>query len=480
MKNAFLIAATGSGCGKTTITCGLLKAIINRGLIPKSYKCGPDYIDPMFHKSVLNIEAENLDLFFSDAKEVNEIFYREENADVKIVEGVMGLYDGINTSSDEGSSYDLASKLDIPVILIVNAHGMGRSLLALIKGFQDMDTEKRIKGIILNQISPMFFETISRLIIDELKVDVLGYLPKLENCSIESRYLGLKLPNEIEELENDIEIVAQTLEKTVNIERLLDITKIDVNAVKSRVADIDHCGQNNRGDQAEGQKNTDSQVEGQKSICDAPKVRIGVARDEAFCFYYEENLKILSELGACLIEFSPLHDSVLPENLDGILLGGGYPELYAKQLSSNKNMLASIKKAIDSGMPSLAECGGFMYLHDKILVDDKAYSMVGAIEGECSKKEKLVRFGYLTVNEKDSRFIASDNRAIRGHEFHYYDSTNNGNDAVATKPVTGRTWDEAHIGDNHWWGFAHLYYPSNLSFAKSFVEKCQKWRKRYE
>lgn len=490
MKNAFLIAATGSGCGKTTITCGLLKVIINRGLIPKSFKCGPDYIDPMFHKSVLNIEAENLDLFFSNEEEVNAIFYREENADVKIVEGVMGLYDGINSSSDEGSSYDLADKLDIPVILIVNAHGMGRSLLALIKGFQAMDTQKRIRGIILNQISPMFYETISTLIEEELKVDVLGYLPKLENCSIESRYLGLKLPNEIEELENDIEIVAKTLEKTVNINRLLDITKIDVNALKSRAADVDRCGQSNRGDQVEGQKNTDSRGEGQKSvgsqgegqkcICDAHKVRIGVARDEAFCFYYEENLKLLSELGACLIEFSPLHDSVLPENLDGILLGGGYPELYAKKLSSNESMLASIKKAIDSGMPSLAECGGFMYLHDKILVEDKAYLMVGVIEGECSKKEKLVRFGYLTVEEKDSRFVDNGNRCIKGHEFHYYDSTNNGNDAVATKPVTGRTWDEAHIGDNHWWGFAHLYYPSNRSFAKSFVEKCLKWRERYE
>lgn len=474
MKNAFMIAATGSGCGKTTITCGLLKAILNKGLTPKSYKCGPDYIDPMFHKAVLGIEAQNLDLFFSDQEEINEIFYGDFTNDVSLVEGVMGLYDGISSSSDEGSSYDLACKLDIPVILVVNAHGMGRSLLALIKGFQFMDRDKRIKGVILNQISKMYYETISQVIEDELGIDVIGYLPKLDRGTLESRYLGLKMPNEIEELENDIENAARVILDTFDMEKLFEISKVDENAAKMRVnthdGNIDQYGQ----------CYTDKTKMAIIPQGSTEKVRIGVARDDAFCFFYEENLKLLKNLGAELIEFSPLKDYELPKGIDGLLLGGGYPELHAKQLSENIRLREAVKKAIDSGMPSLAECGGFMYLHKEIRVDEIAYPMVGAIEGSCSKKEKLVRFGYLTIEEKSDSFIVDGNKCIKGHEFHYFDSTNNGNDAVSVKPVTGRNWEAAHITKDHWWGFAHLYYPSNIRFARAFIEKCAEWRDRNE
>lgn len=457
MKNAFMIAATGSGCGKTTITCALLKALLNKGIIPKSYKCGPDYIDPMFHKSVLGIESENLDLFFSAKEEINEIFYENMESDLQIVEGVMGLYDGINSSSIEGSSYDLACKLDIPIILVVNAHGMGRSLLAIIRGFQAMDEENRIKGVILNQISPMYFESISKVIEEELKLAVLGYFPKLSGSSIESRYLGLKLPHEIEKLESDIENAARIISDTVDFNRLLELTICEVKAL-----DTNHAVG------VTSNHESDSQV------------RIAIARDEAFCFLYEANLRLLEKLGARFVEFSPLHDDKIPDNIDGLLLFGGYPELHAKSLSENKSMLESIKKAIDSGIPSLAECGGFMYLHDTIEVEKVVYPMVGVIEGSCQKKDKLVRFGYLEIEEKEKRFLDSKNLAIKGHEFHYYDSSNNGADAISSKPGKGRNWEAGHIGDNHWWGFAHLYYPSNQEFAKAFIEKCLKWRKDHE
>ncbi|MBQ0041913.1 MAG: cobyrinate a,c-diamide synthase [Lachnospiraceae bacterium] len=447
MKKAFLIAATGSGCGKTTITCALLSTIKNRNMTLRAFKCGPDYIDPMFHKTVLGIESQNLDLFFSSDEELERIFYAENCADVSVVEGVMGLYDGISTSSNEGSSYELACKLDIPVFLVVNAHGMGRSLIALIKGFLEMDTEQKIKGVILNQISPMYYETISRQIELELGVAALGYFPKVGDINLESRYLGLKMPNEIEQIEDNIKKAEKIISETVDIDRMLQISVTGREAKSvSEIEEVLH------------------------------DVRIGVARDEAFCFFYEENLKLLRKLGAETVEFSPIHDKVLPDNIDGLLLGGGYPELYADKLSSNIKMLSSIKDAISRGVPSLAECGGFMYLHDAICVDGTEYPMVGVVEGTCSKKERLVRFGYLTISENADSFMSSGNKGIKGHEFHYYDSTNNGEDGTSVKPGGNRSWKSAHISENHWWGFAHLYYQTNVGFAKAFIDKCIKWR----
>lgn len=456
MKNAFMIAATGSGCGKTTITCALLKAIKERGLKPKSYKCGPDYIDPMFHKSVLKIESQNLDLFFSDEEEIRDIFYGQDDSDVSLVEGVMGLFDGVSPVSNAGSSYDLACRLDIPVVLVVNAHGMARSMLAVIKGFQSMDSEDRIKGVILNNISPAYYAVISKQIEKELDIKVLGYFPKMEEISIDSRYLGLRLPSEITKLESDIEKAAGVISSSVDFDMLFEITKNDnVDTEKKSSEKTTPYTTNN-------------------------PVKIGVARDDAFCFYYEENFKLLKKLGAEIVEFSPIDDSELPPGICGFILGGGYPELYAKKLSENKGMLNSIKNAVSAGMPSLAECGGFMYLHDTIQTDGTDYPMVSVIDGICSKKDKLVRFGYISVEEKEKRFIEDENRVIKGHEFHYFDSTNNGYDAVSEKPHGGRNWEAAHISDNHWWGFAHLYYPSNVGFARSFINKCSQWRGKNE
>ncbi len=482
MENAFMIAATGSGCGKTTITCALLQAMKNRKLIAKSFKCGPDYIDPMFHKKVLGIESKNLDLFFSDRDEIRRLFYAENSSDISVVEGVMGLYDGINSSSNQGSSYDLACKLEIPVVLVVNAHGMGRSLLALIKGFQAMDEDNRIKAVILNQISPMFFETVRPLIENELGLTVLGYYPKLVEGTFESRYLGLKMPDEIEGIKDDIQRAAATIEKTVNIDKLLEISRImrtdrEVTEANVEVAIAADCAKTDIEADA-GDYEAKASCVSVDSACEISRVRIGVARDEAFCFFYEENLKLLKSMGAELVEFSPISDNVIPDNIDGLLLGGGYPELHAGRLSANVSMLESIKTAIDAGMPSLAECGGFMYLHDSIEVEGISYPMVGVLEGNCAKKEKLIRFGYLTIEEKDGHFLKQDNRSIKGHEFHYYDSSNNGSDAVSVKPFSNRSWEAAHITDNHWWGFAHLYYPSNRAFAKAFVDKCLIWREQ--
>ena len=453
MKNAFMIAATGSGCGKTTITCGLLEALKKRGRECGSFKCGPDYIDPMFHKEILGIPSKNLDLFFTDKKTTNDIFLMSNASNISVVEGVMGLYDGISPTSNEASSYDLASALDIPIILIVDAKGMGRSLLAVIRGFLDMDHEKRICGVILNRMSEGYYGKIKPILENELKINVLGYLPVLKTGTLESRYLGLKLPQEIDDIKEKVTDLALELEKSIDIDKILQITKYE------------HCGYET--DPIKTNKNSP---------------RIAIARDEAFCFYYEDNLRLLREAGAELVEFSPLHDSELPKDIDGLILGGGYPELYAAELSSNTAMKDSIRSAMEEDIPSLAECGGFMYLHSEIKTKDgNTYPMIGIIQGTCEYTGRLIRFGYINVEEKHHLFLPESYPIIKGHEFHYFDSSNNGDDCLSSKPLVrttgnenGKAWESGFVTDKHWWGFAHLYYPSNPEFAKHFVNVCRK------
>ncbi len=451
MKHAFMIAATGSGAGKTTITCAILSALKQKYKDVRAFKCGPDYIDPLFHKSVLGIPSKNLDLFFTDEEKTRKLFYRDNDSDVSVVEGVMGLYDGIDSKSYEGSSYHLASALNISVVLVVDAHGMGRSLLAVIRGYLDMDDRHIISGVILNRISKGYYQTIKPIIEQELNTIVWGYYPKQDGESISSRYLGLKLPAEIENLKENMEKAAEIIGNTVDLDSLV---------AGSDVKEFLH----------------ETEVKAVGDYIFTPPVRIAVARDEAFCFYYEDNLRLLKEAGAELVEFSPLHDARVPNNIDGIVLGGGYPELHAEKLAANVSMKESLKKClIDCKIPSVAECGGFMYLHEQIQNENGTFDMLGVISGKCHNTGKLVRFGYINLEDKTEKFLR-DKRIIKAHEFHYYDSSNNGKDAIASKPAVTRSWECAHIDDNHWWGYAHLYYESNHEFPVAFVRKCAEHR----
>lgn len=449
-----MIAAPQSGSGKTLITCALLQALLDRGETAAAFKCGPDYIDPMFHRSVLGVPSKNLDTFFSDEKTTRSLLSTGmEGCSFAVLEGVMGLYDGLAGTKEEASSYHLAQVTQTPIILVVNARGMGRSLLPLISGFLQYDHEHLIQGVILNRTSNMFCKLIKPEIERELQVKVLGYVPAQENIHLESRHLGLRLPEEILDLREQIKSMANVLSESVDIETILQIG--EEHQILEGDMDIPFLG---------GQR---------------PSVRIGIARDEAFCFYYEDNLRLLEQAGAELIPFSPIHDKTLPPNLQGILLGGGYPELYAKELSENVSMKEQIRRVIDSGMPSLAECGGFMYLHEKMQdMNGIFYDMVGAVKGSCSYQKKLLRFGYCTISAvKGHSFLPAD-RTIKAHEFHYFDSTDNGTDCQAKKPVTGRSWECIHAGENHFWGFPHLYYYSNPDFVRNFVDKASKYKKK--
>ena len=436
-----MIAAPKSGSGKTTITCGLLQALKNKGLQPCSFKCGPDYIDPMFHRNVLGVSAGNLDTFFTDSTCTRNIFVEEYSGNISVIEGVMGLYDGVAGIEAMGSSYDLARTLACPIVLAVDARGAGKSVLAEIKGFLDYDTGKLIKGVILNRTSESFGRILGQLIEDELGIKYLGALPNNNDTVFTSRHLGLVLPDEIPHLREQIEKLAEIIEKNLLVDEIIEI------ANNAAIIDIEK----------------DSKYCCFEKDDDVRLLRLAVARDAAFCFYYRENLEMLKKLGVELVEFSPMKEKKLPDNISGMLLGGGYPENYLEELSNNLSMKEAIRSAIKAGIPTLAECGGFLYLMDEIIDENNnIYPMVGAIKGKASWQGKLVRFGYVIIN--------SDDFQIKGHEFHYYDTNNNGDDCRAKKPSGKQEYSCIHKNGMSHIGFAHLYYPSSPEFIKSFVE----------
>ncbi len=456
-----MIAAPKSGSGKTLITCGILEALRRRGTDVRAYKCGPDYIDPMFHRSVIGIPGGNLDTFFSTEDEIKQIL-ADCGSEAAVIEGVMGIYDGITGMEGKGSCYDVAKASSTPVILVIDVKGMGLTMLSVIKGILLDDSYALIQGIVLNRISKGYFKQIEPLVsrllnsISEdrgVAVRLLGGIPASKDINLESRHLGLLMPGDIAGLKDQLAHAAELMEESLNMDAL--------EAIMQETPELE-------GDGADGEAAADEN--------DMPC--LALARDEAFCFYYEENLSMLRSAGVRIKEFSPLHDSHVPEDADGLLLGGGYPELYAAELSANTGMLSSINAAIGSGMPSLAECGGFMYLLEELEdKDGNVYSMAGVIKGRSSWTGKLSRFGYAEVSGTGEGTLLSG-LSIKAHEFHYYDSSNNGDDAIAEKPGSGRSWECIHAGSDHVWGYPHLWYPSCPELTGRFAESMKEYRRK--
>lgn len=493
-----MFAAPKSSSGKTLITCAMLGACKERQLHIVSCKCGPDYIDPMFHRTVLGIPSENLDTYFTDEEQTRSLLCefvseQEHSPELVVMEGVMGLYDGLGGIRKEGSSYHLASVTKTPIILVVDVHGMGQTMIPVISGILQYDKEHLIRGIILNRISRHFYESMKPLLEEELSVPVLGYMESHPELVIDSRHLGLKLPVEMDNIHKMLSKASAYLCETVDVDGILAIARNADDLCVEEVNNADHSivGETEKL-RLEREKKDFLLIAGEKEDRSIDKgsdgsligkqpssssLMLAVARDEAFCFYYEENLRLLEKAGIHITYFSPLQDERLPEESDGILLGGGYPELYAEALSRNISMRESIRTAIRNGMPSLAECGGFMYLH-KELQDDKGriYPMVGVINGRTYYVGKSVRFGYVEIREdgEQAHFLMKD-RPMKGHEFHYYDSTLCGEDAYAVKPVGSRKWHCCHIGESHWWGFPHLYYPSCPEFVGALADSLKRY-----
>lgn len=438
-----IIAGTSSNCGKTTITVGILQALVNRRLKVASFKCGPDYIDPMFHGEIIGTSSSNLDSFFMKDDIINYLVYKNSSGnDISVMEGVMGYYDGAGLNTVKSSTYDIAKITSTPVILIINCKGMATSVLALLKGFAEFKQDSNIKGVILNNITKTTYEALKLGIEEQHRGDikVLGYIPKLSDDLIfSSRHLGLVTSSEILDIKDKLNKLSEVVEESVNLDLLIEI------AVKSKklvykVPYIERFNEN---------------------------INIAVAKDKAFCFYYKDNLKLLEEMGANLVYFSPLADSKLPQNIDGIYLGGGYPELYLEQLSNNKSMLKSINTALNEKVPCIAECGGFMYLCDSI----ESHNMVAYIKGSCTNKGKLQRFGYVNLVANERNMLCEKGESIKAHEFHYYDAEDCGDSFKAIKS-SGKEWNCVNADDSLYAGFPHMHFYSNLSFAENFYRKC--------
>ncbi len=472
-----MIAAPGSGSGKTLFTCGFLNLLNNmdetKGKV-RAFKCGPDYIDPMFHRQVIGVPSENLDSFFLKEDDLKR-FFVEEAGEHSVIEGVMGIYDGISLDGvfpGKGSCYEIADITGTPIILLIDCKGIYTTLLSLIKGILLDDRKNLIKGIILNRAGRAYYETmapaIEKMIAEmEKSTRVLGFLPFNKNINLESRHLGLKLPHEIEELKKQLDTASHMIRENCDLDSIIEIMRNGDSILNREPLENKHDNLNSDNAQSLGER-----------------LRIAVARDEAFCFYYEENIRQLQHQGIDIVEFSPLHDNKLPENVQGILLGGGYPELFAKELCGNKSMLESIRHAINGGMPSLAECGGFMFLMECMEGSDGSmYPMVGVIPGESRNTGSLSRFGYIDIKnasaskDKNKREdLLEWGTTIKAHEFHYYDSTNNGDDCIATKARGNVSWDCIHMGDDHLWGYPHLYYASLPNFVVRFKEAMKAYK----
>lgn len=509
-----VIAADRSGAGKTTVSCGLLAVLKKRGVKVQSFKCGPDYIDPMFHRRVLGVPSGNLDSFFTDAATLRRIFTErvvESGAELALVEGVMGYYDGLGGVSSRASTWEIAHILDAPTILVMDAKGASVSIAALVRGMMGFgeemeaesgrstpgrpaeippeevpaigravctgdsesaspsdgcnrdEAEKRagsrqsgIRGLILNRVSPMFYPRLKSVIEEYCPgIEVLGYLPELPELEVPSRHLGLVEPGEIEDFQRWTERVAAQMEESVEVERLLEIASVE------------------------------PPLKPDKPQSDRPQpVRIAVSEDEAFNFTYEENRALLRQLGVELVPFSPLHDEALPADVDGLLLSGGYPELYRDALHVNASMRASVSEAVKHGLPTIAECGGYMYLLDAI----EQVPMCGVLRGDAERTPRLVRFGYVEAETRRDSVLGPAGTVLRGHEFHRYDCDFNGADCTLTKPAAGhgraatsaRSYEGIYLTDSLAAGFPHFYYWSNPEALAHFLDSCRTWRRKQQ
>ncbi len=443
-----IVAATRSGAGKTTVTCGLLRALVGRGLRVQAAKCGPDYLDPLFHQEVLGTPSRNLDLFLGNAALARQLVAEgARHAELTLVEGVMGYYDGI-ACSHRASTYDVACALNAPVVLVVDARGRALSVAAEVVGFMQLRQPSHIAGVVLNHVSESYYPLLKEAVERETGVCVLGYVPHLSEAELPSRHLGLVAPAEIADLRQKLDSVAAKLSRTIDLDKLIRI------AITAEDLEV------------EPWEDPSSQTPHDRPI-------VAVARDAAFAFYYTDALALLERLGAQLAFFSPLEDEALPKGTSGLYLGGGYPELHAKQLSKNAPMLECVRAAVRDGMPTIAECGGFMYLQES-LEDDHGTSwpMVGALEGRSFGKSRLVRFGYVSLEAQQDGLLANRGNTLCAHEFHYWDSTAPGKAFCAQKPQSERGWITGVHTRTLYAGYPHLYLPAHQEAARRFVDAC--------
>lgn len=458
-----MIGGTQSGCGKTTVTAAVLQALTARGMKLAPYKCGPDYIDPMFHRRITGAPSINLDSVFLEPEKMRQLFaFHMRKKDMALVEGVMGYYDG-QADSDRGSSYHVAAITKTPAVLVVRPEGTALSAAAMIQGFKGFRKDSMIRGVIFNGIREGMYDFYRKLVEVETGLKVYGFLPKDLKVSLESRHLGLVTAVEQERLSDKLEMLGGLAEKYLDLDGLITLANgaepMENAGFFDKIAPVGH-------------------------------VRLAVAMDEAFCFYYEDNLEMLRRLGVEIFPFSPIKDSHLPENIQGIYLGGGYPELHVRRLSENETMKEELRRAALKGIPIIGECGGYMYLSEGIQAGDsggrdigcdgnKIWPMTGIVPGICRMTKKLGPFGYVTGTCRKDSFIGRAGESFLAHEFHYSEMDGGAADFVLVKS-NGRRWSGGMAGGNIYAAYPHLYFCANPEIAVNFVRAMAEIKRNQE
>ena len=447
----FLLAAPRSGSGKTTMTCALLMALKRRGCAPCAFKSGPDYIDPMFHRAVLGVESRSLDLFFSAPETVRTLYAKgAAGHGAAVCEGAMGFYDGLGGVSDRASAWHLADTLDLPVLLVVEPKGQSLTLAAELNGLVNFRTPSHIAGILLNNCTARMHALLAPMLEKETGLSVLGFLPKLPEAVIGSRHLGLYTAAEVENLQQKLALLADAAEEHIDWPRLLALCEKEPPALPVQPE------------------------------TPPARVRIAVAQDEAFCFTYAETLEAFRDAGAEVVFFSPLRDTALPENIGGLYLPGGYPELHARELSENTSLLREIKRKIEFGLPTAAECGGFLYLGQSLTdAEGQSWPMAGVLPGEAKNAGRLVRFGYAALSADSDSMLFRAGESFPIHEFHHWDSTANGTALAAKKLVGGAAWRCGFVNEHFYAGFPHLYW-AGTPLPQRFAAAAENYRRDYD
>jgi len=453
MNRRLIIAGTESGCGKTTITIGIMSALRKKGYVVQGFKCGPDYIDPTYHEAVTSRASRNLDSWMLSPETLKEVLIRaSKGADISIIEGMMGLFDGNNAHSDEGSTAEISIITKSPVLLVVNCEAMARSAAAIVKGFQTFSRDVNIVGVIVNGVgSEGHYRLVQTAIEQECNIPVIGYVMHDESLRMPERHLGLIPAIERGELDTFFNELGNLMLKTIDFDMLYKLAEAPPLNSSSTIFEA---------------KNDNI-------------VKVAVARDAAFHFYYQENLELLEAYGAKLVYFSPLHGEELPAGVHGLYIGGGFPEEFAELLSNGKRMKNSIKTAILSGLPTLAECGGFMYLSETLTTSrGKDYPMVGVIPATIRMHSQLAAIGYRDVVGCEGNFLLGQGVKAKGHEFHYSTCLFSEHIAPAyeTKGWLGNG-NEGYTSSNVVAGYTHLHFASCPTIAKNFVKACE--RRKY-
>jgi cobyrinic acid a,c-diamide synthase len=443
---AFLIAGTASGVGKTTVSLALCAAFRRRGLRVQAYKCGPDFLDTGHLSAISGRAARNLDTWMLDQQSNRDIFARgAAEADMVIVEGMMGLFDGASGGGEKGSAAEIAKLLSLPVILVLDASKSARSLAAVVHGFESFDPQLRFAGLVLNGVAgESHFRLLQDAICSTSRTPLLGWLPRDAAVAIPERHLGLRTADEESSPGEKTRSFAAFAEKHLDLERLLqaeDATPLERTHTATR---------------------TDA------------RISLGIARDPAFCFYYQDNLDLLEAAGAKIVAFSPLTDSALPPGLDALYLGGGYPELYAEQLSNSRGFLSSLRSFAQSGRPIYAECGGMMYLAEELRTrDGRAFPMASVLPLRIEMTDKLVRFGYVEVEFSQDCFLARKGTLARTHSFHYSRAIPTRELAApfrARYSLSGLNDSEGCLLGNVLGSYFHLHFAGNRSIVEAFVQ----------